>query len=183
MYIFIVSFIGLLEGGTSKVTILKETDKYTDYLNSAGQKIRIPKQTGKSIDSAIISKYNSKKEGDKVEAKVADFIKNDMGLELTDFANKVKDSRGQVIGDIDCATQNVLIEVKSSISSVKSKQFKKYIDSSDIQYINVSAKKVVLYIDEPMLEINGINKQKLSELKAMGVEVVNGLEELKGVFD
>ena len=49
-----------------------------------------------------------------MEAKGANYIKNDMGIELSDFGNKVKDSNGQVIGEIDCATKDVLIEVNNS---------------------------------------------------------------------
>ena len=151
-------------------------------MNNAGQKIRIPRQSSKSIDSAIVSKLDSSNVGAQVEAKVGDFIKNDMGIEITDFGNKVKNSTGQTIRDIDCATKDVLIEVKKSISSVKPGQFEKYLNSSDVNYINVLSKKVILYIDEPMIELNSINTQKIIELKEMGVEIVNSLEELKGVI-
>ena len=65
---------------------------------------------------------------------------------------------GQVIGDIDCATQ-------------------------DKKYVNVAFKKVILYIDEPMVELSNINAKKVSELRELGVEIVNGLDELKGVFE
>ena len=172
---------GMKCSGTETVTIVKETDMFIDYMNSAGEIIRITKQTGKSIDGSIASKLNSPNIGSKVEAKVADYIKNDMGIELTDFGNKVKNSTGQVIGDIDCATKDVLIEVKSSIASVKISQFIKYVDNSDAQYINVLSKKVILYIDEPLVELNSINTQKLNELKKMGVEIVNSINEMKGV--
>ena len=77
----------------------------------------------------------------------------------------------------------MLIEVKSSIASVKTSQFIKYVDSSDAQYINVLSKKVILYIDEPLVELNAINTQKLNELKEMGVEIVNSIDELKGVVE
>ena len=141
-------FAGGTQGGG--VYIVKETENYIDYLNNGGNKIRIPKQSSKSIDSAITALLESSNEGDRVEAKVACFIKNDLGIELTDFRNKVKDTTGQVIADIDCATQDVLIEVKASISSVKYDQFVKYLDNSSEKYINISSKKVVLYIDKPL---------------------------------
>lgn len=36
-----------------------------------------------------------------------------------------------------------------------------------MQYINVAYKKVILYIDEPLIEINAINTQKIDKLKEM----------------
>ena len=49
--------------------------------------------------------------------------------------------------------------------------------------INVSSKKIILYIDEPIVELSSINLQKINELEKMGVEIVNSLEELKGVIE
>ena len=46
----------------------------------------------------------------------------------------------------------------------------------------MSSKKVVLYIDEPMTELSSIDAQKISELKAIGIEIVNSLDELKEVI-
>ena len=173
----------VLEGGSNVVaTIIKETDTYIDYLNQAGQKIRIPKQNSKAIGNSINSKLQSTNVGEQVEGKVANFIKNDMGIELTDFGNKVKDATGQVIGEIDCATENVLIEVKASIGSVSEEQFIKYTDFNNNKYINVLQKDVVLYIDESMENLSTLNKEKVKTIEAMGVKIVNGLDELKGVF-
>lgn len=115
---------------------------FIDYLNRAGNKIRIPKQPEKTIDQAVAAKLNSIDAGEQVEAKVADFIKNSKGNELTDFRNKVRDSTGRTIAGIDCATKDVLIEVKKSVSSVNDiDQLKKYIDYNNINYINISDKK------------------------------------------
>lgn len=114
---------------------------FIDYLNRAGNKIRIPKQPEKTIDQAVAAKLNSIDAGEQVEAKVADFIKNSKGNELTDFRNKVRDSTGRTIAGIDCATKDVLIEVKKSVSSVNDiDQLKKYIDYNNINYINISDK-------------------------------------------
>ena len=76
-----------------------------------------------------------------------------------------------------------MIEVKSSIGSVKTSQFSKYLDSNNMQYINMSEKKIILYIDEPMVELSSANIQKIHELEENGVEIVNSLEELKGVIE
>ena len=174
----------LLDSSAAKNNIVKETKKYIDYQNNAGQTIRIPKQSSQAIDNKIASKRSGTDDGAIVEAKVADFIKDEMGLELTDFSNKVKySSKAEEVGDIDCATERVLIEVKNSITSVDPEQIKKYIDSSHEKYINVLDKKVVVYVDKPMKNLNSINADKLVQLKEMGVKIVNGLEELKGVFD
>ena len=165
------------------VTITKETNQFVEYVNRAGQEIRIPKQSRKTIDNTIASKLNSTNVGDQTEAKVAHFIKNDMGKELTDFRNKVKNSSKQTIGDIDCGMEDVLIEVKKSVSSVEEGQFEKYIDFDSSKYINVKNKKVVLYIDKPMENISAADHKKLQNIEKMGVTIVNGLEELKGVLE
>ena len=52
-----------------------------------------------------------------------------------------------------------------------------------MQYINMSEKKIILYIDEPMVELSSANIQKIHELEENGVEIVNSLEELKGVIE
>ena len=141
------------------------------------------KQSRKDIDNSIVKKLTSTNDGDRTEAKVANFIKNDMGKELTDFGNTVRDSTKQPIGDIDCGMKDVLIEVKKSVNNVKKKQIYKYINYDDKKFINVSNKKVVLYIDEPMENISAANQEKLQSIEEMGVTIVNGLEELKGVLE
>ena len=148
-------------------------------------KIRIPKQSGKDIDNLILSKLNDEKAkiGDQIEAKVAYFIKNDMGKELTDFGNKVKDSNKQPVGDIDCGMEDVLIEVKKSVSPIKEKQFYKYINYDEEEYINILNKKVILYIDEAMKNFSMQDKKKLESIEKMGVTIVNGLEELRGMLE
>ncbi len=171
-----------VKGGSKTTNILKETETYIDYLNESGEKIRIPKQASSTIEDSITKNLNSSSIGTKTEAEVAKYVKNNTDAVITDYANKAKDSSGQVIGDIDCATKNELIEVKNSVSSVKVKQFGKYIDSSNLNYLNVYNKKVILYIKESIDMTNPINVAKINEIKKMGVTIVNGLDELKGVI-
>ncbi len=166
----------------SKSKILKKTDNFTDYLNPSGEKVRIPNQKSKNIFDSIKAKLNSSNIGTRNEAKVADFINQNTNATITDFGNNVKNSSGVTIGDIDCATQNELIEVKSSISSVKVKQFEKYCNVNSIDYMNVENKSVILYIDDAIDYTNLSNVNKIEELKDMGVTVVNSLDELKGVI-
>ena len=48
--------------------------------------------------------------------------------------------------------------------------------------MNIKQKKVVLYIDTPMEGLSGKDAEKISEIKEMGVKVVNSLEELREVI-
>ena len=173
----------VVEGGSDVTKILKETDKFTEYLNDAGEKIRIPKQVSNTIEDSITKNLDSLNVGSKIEAEVANYIKNNTSAEITDYANKVKNSSGQVIGDIDCATTNELIEVKKSISSVKVEQFDKYVDSTNPNYLNVDNKKVILFVEEYIDMTNPSNLAKITELQEKGVTIINGLDELKGVIE
>lgn len=74
------------------------------------------------------------------------------------------------------------IEVKSSVGLVLKEQIFKYTDINNSRFMNVKQKRVILYIDEPMETLSGKNAEELREIRAMGVEVVNGLEELKEVI-
>ncbi|WP_310604458.1 hypothetical protein [Anaerosporobacter sp.] len=161
--------------------IIKETDNYIDYINAAGEKIRIPKQIGASIEDAINKNLNSADVGTRTEAKVADYLRKIINTKITDYANKVKNISGNTIGDIDVATEKVLIEVKTSIASVKDKQLMKYVDSTKSNYINVNGKKVILYIDELIDMTVQNNVAKIKKIQDMGIIVVNGLEELRKV--
>ena len=49
--------------------------------------------------------------------------------------------------------------------------------------MNILNKKVFLYIDEPMENISAANRVELESIEKMGVTIVNGLEELKGVLE
>lgn len=162
--------------------IVKETDMFIDYMNSAGTKIRIPKQEFKAIQKSILANLNNSDTGSRLEAEVANYLVNNTDTSIVHFSNKVKNLSGQVIGDIDCATQNVLIEVKNSISSVKIKQLNKYVDDTNAAYFNVENKKVILYINDKLDLSNANNVLKLQEIEKMGITVVNGLEQLKGAI-
>ena len=169
-------------GHLKPAAILKETDNFIDYVNKAGEKIRINKQPNKSILNSIAEKLNSSNAGTRLEASVADFINKSTDATITDFGNKIRNAAGGVIGDIDCATANELIEVKKSIASVKIEQFNKYVNIEDARFFNVDNKTVILYIDEPIDLSNINNVNKLNSLKEKGVIVVNELDELKGVI-
>lgn len=157
-----VDIEGAAEAGRNSLNIVKETDTFVDYVNESGTVIRVPKQTSESIADSISKSLKSPDIGVSTEAKVADFINKNTDATITDFGNKIKSSSGNVLGDIDVATENSLIEVKVSISSVKEKQLYKYIDSSKNTYINTGNKQVILYIDEP-IDMTSANNVKLIE--------------------
>ena len=175
------TFKDLLEGRISSI-LIKEADNYTDYLNRAGNKIRIPKQTPGAIENSIASRLTSSDTGTALEAKVADYINNNTDATIEAFANKVRIVNGETLGDIDIATTYQLIEVKNSISSVKIDQLPKYVGNSNPKFFNFDGKEVILYIEEPIDLSVQRNIEKLDEIEKMGITVVNGLEELEKVI-
>ena len=70
--------------------------------------------------------------------------------------------------------------IKIRMQIVLTLNFKK---RNDENYINVLNKKVILYIDEAMENISAADQEKLQSIEKMGVTIVNGLEELKGVLE
>ncbi|KHD36193.1 hypothetical protein NL50_10485 [Clostridium acetobutylicum] len=81
---------------------------------------------------------------------------------------------------IDVATNDELIEVKNSTTSIHLEQLDKYANKTNKNFFNYSSKKVIIYIDKPM-DISNNNTVKLIEkIKNKGITVVNSLDELKG---
>lgn len=78
-------------------------------------------------------------------------------------------------------TTNELIEVKASIKAVKEGQLEKMTITTNKLYFNPEQKKVILYIDKPLGNLSQSNKEKLDNIKKLGVTVVNSLEELRKV--
>ena len=167
----------MFEGRISSI-VIKEADNYTDYLNRAGTKIRIPKQSSASINNSIASRLTSSDTGIALEPKVADYINNNTDATIVDYANKVKLVSGETVGDIDIATNYQLIEVKNSISLVKIDQLEKYTESLNSKFFNVDEKEVILYIEAPIDLTNPYNVTTLEEIEQKGIRIVNGLDEL-----
>ena len=61
--------------------IVKETDMFIDYINSAGTKIRIPKQEFKSIQKSILANLNNPDTGSRLEVEVANHLVKKMGIQ------------------------------------------------------------------------------------------------------
>lgn len=167
--------------GAGKEQIV-DRERFIDYTNLSGNKIRIPKQPIKTIYASIAAKLKSRNIGEQTEAKVADFIKNNTSTEITDFSNKIKTVSNDTVGDIDIATKNKIIEVKKSISDVGINQLGKYIDRTNTKYFNFENKDVILYVDE-LIEANNKNVvSKLEKINKLGIPIINNLEDLKGVI-
>lgn len=162
--------------------IIQDTDNFTDYLNAAGEKIRITKQKSNTLLESINSKLNSTTEGTRIEAKVADFINNNTEKTVVQFGCDVKTPQNIPIGDIDVSTSEHLIEVKKSFKKVSYSQIKKYTDVFDKQFFNFENKKVIIYIDDPIV-MNEYNKATIKQFNDNGVIIVNSLDELLEVLN
>ncbi len=162
--------------------IVKETTNYNDYKNFYGNKIRIKNISKKTINENIMKFLNSTNPGYATEAKVANYINNEMGLTIEQFQNKVTTVGGRHIGDIDVTTNKTFIEVKKSWGVVDEEQLDKYTDPYDQEFFNFENKKVILYVDK---EINKTNLilSKIKIIESKGVIIVNSLEELRKVVE
>uniref|UniRef100_UPI0025A58F3E RHS repeat-associated core domain-containing protein n=1 Tax=Enterocloster clostridioformis TaxID=1531 RepID=UPI0025A58F3E len=174
-----------VNGNTSSSSgsrIIKETDNYIDYVNESGTKVRIPKQTEGSISKSIQSNLTSTNTGTAIEAKVANYINENTNASVVDFGNKIKTVDGLTLGDIDISTSNQIIEVKSSIASVKMDQLLKYTDPTHSKYFNFGDKEVILYIDKAIDMSVPSNIKMIEQIENLGVKIVNGLDQLGGVI-
>lgn len=168
--------------GAGKEQIV-DRGRFIDYTNLSGNKIRIPKQPIKTIYASIAAKLKSRNIGEQTEAKVADFIKNNTSVEITDFSNKIKTVSNSTVGDIDIATKNKIIEVKKSISDIKIDQLEKYTDNTNAKYFNAENKDIILYIDTPLDINNESTISNLKEINNLNIQIINNLQDLKGAIE
>ncbi|MBA9025748.1 PrsW family intramembrane metalloprotease [Peribacillus huizhouensis] len=154
----------------------------TKYTNPAGNELTWVDQSPKNINIAINQFLNSKDVGKATEAKVADFVRNKTEVKVKAYAQKVEKSDGQFAGDLDVVTKDAIIEVKTSIRSVKVDQFNKFTDPTHDLFFNPENKKVILYIDKSLSNLRPEQKAMLETIKSKGVTIVNSLEDLKGVL-
>lgn len=85
--------------------------------------------------------------------------------------------------DIDIATNTHFIEVKKSVSAIKTAQIDRLTNPNNIDFFNREFKNVILYIDEPMKNLNKFDMEKIEFAKSQGVTIVNSLEELGRVLE
>jgi TANFOR domain-containing protein len=151
----------------------------TLYTNPAGKVLTWKEQGTNGVETAIESARKGDA-GKKVEAKVADFLTGE-GKTIEAFGMKVKKANGQTAGDFDVLTNNELIEVKKSMTAWETKmnQMEKFAISTKDDFMNPLNKKVILYIDEPLSELD---KAKVLNTIPGNVTLVTSLTELKAII-
>jgi hypothetical protein len=165
--------------------ILEQTTNWYKYKNLAGKILRINKQNPAGIEQSIKAAETSLDAGRILEGRVARAVQEKK--EVTGAGVKVFKEDGNAAGDIDVETLNEIIEVKKSINGVKIDQMSKYANAEDVQFMNPNAKRVILYISEPVVDPN--NNLTLKAIKEMsnitGIEVhiiINSLDDLKNIL-
>ena len=179
---------GATAAGKPGTTFLSTNGKKTKYENNSKTVFEIAEQNSKDINNAIQSRLSNKKDiGKIVEGKVADYIMNNTNETVKKIGAKVKALSGKKIkkekiggdiGDLDIMTDNYLIEVKSSVQSVKFSQIEKYLDINNPEYINVGDKKVILYIDRGLEGASVEHLEEVEKSRELGAIIVTDLEEL-----
>ncbi|MEK4516245.1 hypothetical protein NSS64_13260 [Paenibacillus sp. FSL H8-0122] len=177
-----------LEGGGRNVElndpIKIKTNKgmEVEFINSSGNTLKYVEQNPKNIPNAIESAKNSSNAGKAVEGKVGNFVQQK--TEVTGFGVEVKNlTLDKRATDIDIATNTHFIEVKKSVSAIKTAQIDRLTNPNNIDFFNREFKNVILYIDEPMKNLNKFDMEKIEFAKSQGVTIVNSLEELGRVLE
>ncbi|MEK3877605.1 hypothetical protein [Paenibacillus sp. FSL M7-0420] len=177
-----------LEGGGRNVElndpIKIKTNKgmEVEFINSSGNTLKYVEQNPKNIPNAIESAKNSFNAGKAVEGKVGNFVQQK--TEVTGFGVEVKNlTLDKRATDIDIATNTHFIEVKKSVSAIKTAQIDRLTNPNNIDFFNREFKNVILYIDEPMKNLNKFDMEKIEFAKSQGVTIVNSLEELGRVLE
>ncbi|MCC9019403.1 hypothetical protein [Flavobacterium lipolyticum] len=119
---------------------------------------------------------NSNNIGPITEGKEGAFVKTKKVL--TGFGQKIKPN----ITDFDVATLDEIIEVKAAFSSVKEDQFTKLLDHTAPNFCNPTQKKVILYVEKPLIETTDAQIRIIERIKSQGVTFVNSLEELEKIL-
>jgi len=65
---------------------------------------------------------------------------------------------------------------------LKVDQIEKYTNKNHKDFLNPENRKVIVYIEEPLVNLAPEQLQKLNKIKDMGAIVVNSFGELKGVL-
>ncbi|WP_017813076.1 contractile injection system protein, VgrG/Pvc8 family [Paenibacillus shenyangensis] len=169
--------------GTGKApnmgSVVKDGNK-TNYTNPAGNELTWFDQHPKNISRDIETFLNSPNIGKATEGKVAKFVSEQK--EVTGFGQKVQRADKMPAGDFDVLTKDEIIEVKASAGALKVDQIEKYTKTNHKDFFNPENKRVIVYIEEPLVNLAPEQSQKLNKIKNMGAIVVNSLEELKGVL-
>lgn len=127
---------------------------------------------------------NIKLAGEKLEALAAKAVQQKK--EIKGFGVKVQRAKGNPAGEIDILTDHELIEVKKSLSDVKINQIDKYANFENADFMNLNAKKVILYIEDAATNPNHPTLQTIQAMSnTYGIEVkiiIGSLTNLKNAL-
>ncbi|EGG87893.1 hypothetical protein HMPREF0491_03059, partial [Lachnospiraceae oral taxon 107 str. F0167] len=167
----------------SSIKFKKENNTTKFYINKNGDELRVPKFFRKNLPGQIESKLKSKYIGDVVEGEFAKWMTENTSEVPEAFATKVKNPKGETIGEIDYMTDKRFYEVKNTSADVNVddyKQLDRYVIYDGENYLNIGDKEVVLFIKERIEDpkfIGNINERYKGKIK-----VINGFDELKEFF-
>ncbi|MFS0858172.1 WXG100 family type VII secretion target [Paenibacillus taichungensis] len=160
-------------------SIVKDGNK-TKYTNPAGNQLTWVDQHPKNISRDIKSFVDSPNIGKATEGKVAKLVSEQK--EVIGFGQKVQREDKTPAGDFDVLTKDEIIEVKASAGALKVDQIEKYTNVDHKDFLNSENRKVIVYIEEPLINLAPEQLQKLNKIKDMGAIIVNSDEELRGVL-
>ncbi|WP_426253402.1 WXG100 family type VII secretion target [Paenibacillus pabuli] len=160
-------------------SIVKDGNK-TKYTNPAGNQLTWVDQHPKNISRDIKSFVDSPNIGKATEGKVAKLVSEQK--EVIGFGQKVQREDKTPAGDFDVLTKDEIIEVKASAGALKVDQIEKYTNVNHKDFLNSENRKVIVYIEEPLINLAPEQLQKLNKIKDMGAIIVNSDEELRGVL-
>ncbi|WP_348773244.1 WXG100 family type VII secretion target [Paenibacillus pabuli] len=168
------------KGKEGNVGSLVRDGNKTKYTNPAGNELTWVDQHPKNISRDIESFVESPNIGKATEGKVAKLVSEQK--EVIGFGQKVQREDKTPAGDFDVLTKDEIIEVKASAGALKVDQIEKYTNVNHKDFLNSENRKVIVYIEEPLINLAPEQLQKLNKIKDMGAIIVNSDEELRGVL-
>ena len=168
--------------------IIEQSANWFKYKNFKGLILKIDKQTSGGIATAINTAENlpniPTNAGKKLEAIVARTVQQKK--EIKGYGVKVQRANGNPAGDMDIITDHELIEVKKSLSDVKIDQIAKYANIENDDFMNLNAKKVILYIEDAAANPSHPTLQAIQAMNMThGIEVkiiIGSLTDLKNAL-
>ncbi|SFD54633.1 hypothetical protein SAMN05518672_102376 [Chitinophaga sp. CF118] len=177
------------EEGMEVMGTLTRLGREAYYTNPSGKTMSWGEQTpdviSKRIADAKALPINNINKGALAEAKVGEFVASKK--QLLGYGLKMKNGSA-TIAEFDNITAHEIIEVKAAWGAMKKGQFEKFLISTEGSFCNPYNKKVILFVDEPLVNISPNEKDILDGIKALrgtngeSITVVTSLEELEKVI-
>ena len=169
---------GIVKG--SILGSISKNGNVVEYTNPSGKMVKWSEQHKNDIASKIKSAKNSGDAGKEAEATVAEFLQQE-GKIIEGYGLEVKRAGNSVAGDIDVLTSDELIEVKKTYTAwaTKRDQVKKFATSTTDDFMNPFNKKVILYIQDPLSDLD---KANILNTIPGNVTLANSLSELKAAL-